>query len=72
MREERHRGRGEFEELNVSGRKLHRRLFDRIIAQSTAPGRPVDVIVVYALSRFAGAPLRRSPSNTGCPKLGSG
>ena len=43
----------EFEELNVSGRKLHRRQFDRMIAQATAPGRPVDVIVVYALSRFA-------------------
>lgn len=43
----------EFEELNVSGRKLHRREFDRMIAQATAADRPVHLIVVYALSRFA-------------------
>ena len=43
----------EFEELNVSGRKLHRREFDRMIAQSIAADRPVHMIVVYALSRFA-------------------
>lgn len=43
----------EFEELNVSGRKLKRREFDRMIAQATAPNRPVHMIVVYALSRFA-------------------
>lgn len=43
----------EFEELNVSGRKLRRREFDRMIAQATASDRPVHVIVVYALSRFA-------------------
>jgi DNA invertase Pin-like site-specific DNA recombinase len=43
----------EFEELNVSGRKLQRRLFDRMIAQATAPDRPVHMVVVYALSRFA-------------------
>lgn len=41
-----------FEELNVSGRKLQRRQFDRMIALATAPTRPVDVVVVYALSRF--------------------
>lgn len=43
----------EFEELNVSGRKLKRRQFDRMIAQATAAHRPVHMIVVYALSRFA-------------------
>ena len=43
----------EFEELNVSGRKLRRREFDRMIGQATASDRPVRVIVVYALSRFA-------------------
>ena len=43
----------EFEELNVSGRKLKRREFDRMIAQATAANRPVQMIVVYALSRFA-------------------
>ena len=43
----------EFEELNVSGRKLKRREFDRMIAQATAADRPVHMIVVYALSRFA-------------------
>ncbi|WP_454278519.1 recombinase family protein [Sphingomonas sp. Marseille-Q8236] len=43
----------EFEELNVSGRKLKRREFDRMIAQATAAIRPVQMIVVYALSRFA-------------------
>lgn len=43
----------EFEELNVSGRKLKRREFDRMICQATAAERPVHMIVVYALSRFA-------------------
>ncbi|WP_082472886.1 recombinase family protein [Sphingomonas sp. Leaf357] len=43
----------EFEELNVSGRKLKRREFDRMIAQATAANRPVQIIVVYMLSRFA-------------------
>ena len=43
----------EFEELNVSGRKLRRREFDRMIAQATEADRPVQMIVVYALSRFA-------------------
>lgn len=43
----------EFEELNVSGRKLRRREFDRMISQATAANRPVQMIVVYALSRFA-------------------
>lgn len=41
-----------FEELNVSGRKLQRRQFDRMIALATSPARPVQVVVVYALSRF--------------------
>lgn len=41
-----------FEELNVSGRKLQRRQFDRMIALATSPARPVHVVVVYALSRF--------------------
>ena len=43
----------EFEELNVSGRRLKRRQFDRMVAQATAADRPVHMIVVYALSRFA-------------------
>lgn len=42
-----------FEELNVSGRKLQRKQFDRMIAQATAPDRPVHMVIVYALSRFA-------------------
>lgn len=41
-----------FEELNVSGRKLQRRQFDRMIALATSPAHPVHVVVVYALSRF--------------------
>lgn len=41
-----------FEELNVSGRKLQRRQFDRMIALATPPARPVHVVMVYALSRF--------------------
>lgn len=42
-----------FEELNVSGRKLQRKQFDRMILQATAPDRPVHMVIVYALSRFA-------------------
>jgi site-specific DNA recombinase len=42
-----------FEELNVSGRKLQRKQFDRMMTQATAPDRPVHMIIVYALSRFA-------------------
>jgi site-specific DNA recombinase len=42
-----------FEELNVSGRKLRRPQFDTMMAKATAPERPVDIIYVHALSRFA-------------------
>lgn len=42
-----------FEELNVSGRKLQRKQFDRMMALATSPERPVATILVYALSRFA-------------------
>ncbi|WP_267389241.1 recombinase family protein [Sphingomonas sp. GC_Shp_3] len=42
-----------FEELNVSGRKLQRRQFDAMLADAISPERPVDIIYVYALSRFA-------------------
>lgn len=47
-----------FEELNVSGRKLQRKQFDRMIALATSPSRPVHVVVVYALNRFT----RRLPT----------
>ena len=36
-----------FEEPDVSGRKLARKHFDRMIAQATATPRPVDMIIVY-------------------------
>ena len=42
-----------FEEPNVSGRKLVRKQFDRMISEATSAGHPVDMIFVYALSRFA-------------------
>ncbi|WP_019516462.1 recombinase family protein [Sphingomonas sp. Mn802worker] len=42
-----------FEDLNVSGRSRSRKQFDRMMALATSPERPVDVIIVYALSRFA-------------------
>ncbi len=42
-----------FQELNVSGRKLRRPQFDAMMAKATGPERPVDIIYVYALSRFA-------------------
>lgn len=42
-----------FKELNVSGRKLRRKQFDRMIAQATAVERPVQMVIVYAFSRFA-------------------
>ena len=42
-----------FEEPNVSGTKLARKQFDRMMAQATSPDRPVQLILVYALSRFA-------------------
>ncbi|HEX7852127.1 MAG TPA: recombinase family protein [Sphingobium sp.] len=42
-----------FEELNVFGRALKRKQFDRMMALATSPERPVDVVVVYNLSRFA-------------------
>lgn len=42
-----------FEEPNVSGRKLARKQFDRMIASATQIDRPVDMIIAYALSRFS-------------------
>jgi site-specific DNA recombinase len=42
-----------FSEPNVSGRKRKRREFDRMIANATAPDRPVGQIIAYALSRFS-------------------
>ena len=42
-----------FEDVGVSGRKLARKQFDRMIEASTGPERPVHVIIVYNLSRFA-------------------
>ena len=42
-----------FSEPNVSGRKLVRRQFDRMIALATAPDRPVGQVIAYALSRFS-------------------
>ncbi|WP_174279461.1 recombinase family protein [Sphingomonas bacterium] len=42
-----------FEDLDVSGRKLSRKQFDRMMGMATSPERPVQVILVYALSRFA-------------------
>ena len=42
-----------FSEPNVSGRKLARKQFDRMIALATSPERPVHQILVFSLSRFA-------------------
>ncbi len=42
-----------FEEPNVSGRKLHRRQFDAMLTKAIGQERPVDIIYVYALSRYA-------------------
>lgn len=42
-----------FEEPDVSGRKLQRKQFDRMIAEATDDDRPVNIILVYSLSRFA-------------------
>ena len=42
-----------FEDINLSGRRKSRKQFDRMVALATAPKRPVDLIIVYALSRFA-------------------
>lgn len=42
-----------FQEPDVSGRKLARKQFDRMIALASAEPRPVDAIIVYSLSRFA-------------------
>ena len=42
-----------YEEPNVSGTKVVRKQFDRMIAAAIAPEHPVDVLVVFALSRFA-------------------
>lgn len=42
-----------FEELNVSGRNLQRRQFDRMIGKAAGADKPVDIIYVYTLSRFA-------------------
>ena len=42
-----------FEEPNVSGRKLTRKQFDRMIAAAVGEDKPVELVIVYALSRFA-------------------
>ena len=42
-----------FAEPNVSGRKLARKQFDRMMALATSPARPVHQILVFNLSRFA-------------------
>lgn len=42
-----------FEEPDVSGRKEQRKQFDRMIALATSDERPVEVIIVNSLSRFA-------------------
>jgi len=42
-----------FEKPDVSGRKLQRKQFDRMISLATGANRPVDLILVHALSRFA-------------------
>lgn len=42
-----------FEEIGVSGRKAQRKQFDRMITTATATGSSVDLVVVYAMSRFA-------------------
>ena len=42
-----------FEEPGVSGRKLARKQFDRMIELATGPERPVHVVIVYNLNRFA-------------------
>lgn len=42
-----------FVEAGVSGTKTVRKQFDRMIASAIAPDRPVDTIIVFALSRFA-------------------
>ncbi|URW75595.1 recombinase family protein [Sphingomonas donggukensis] len=42
-----------FEEPDVSGRKLHRKQFDRMVTLATAAERPVDIIYVFRLDRYA-------------------
>ena len=42
-----------FSEPNVSGRKLARKQFDRMMVLATSPSRPVQQILVFNLSRFA-------------------
>lgn len=44
-----------FAEPNVSGTKLQRKQFDRMMALATLPERPVQLILVYALSHFSRA-----------------
>lgn len=42
-----------FVEAGVSGTRTVRKQFDQMIASAIAPDRPVDIIIVFALSRFA-------------------
>jgi len=42
-----------FVEAGVSGTRAVRKQFDLMIATAIAPDRPVDTIIVFALSRFA-------------------
>ena len=42
-----------FEEPGVSGQKLSRKQFDRMIDLATADDRPVHAVIVYNLNRFA-------------------
>ena len=42
-----------FEEPGVSGRKLARKQFDKMIDLATGPEHPVQVVIVYNLNRFA-------------------
>ena len=42
-----------FREPNVSGHKLARKEFDRMIDAATSPDRPVHQIIVYNLTRFS-------------------
>jgi len=46
-----------FKEPSVSAHEIVREQFDRMIAQATSTSRPVAMIIVYELSRFARHPL---------------
>lgn len=59
-----------FEEPNVSGRKAVRKQFDLMIAAAVAPEKPVQEVVVYALSRFARRLLVQLASEDSLAKAG--